>query len=182
MQRVPRQPDAAFHVKARQVHADFVPFPAVREIEHQHIPVPDGGEALHPPGLRLRPVLQEIEISVHPRPETQLIDQNEIPRYDGRLHGIAGDGIEIHYKQPERRCNQQRNDNDGDVLQQGFDELFHNTGYFSSKIFFLYNSHICELVAGFPMPTTRFAESKRNVLYCGLKEKLFFLSMMPRES
>ena len=61
-----------------------------------------------------------------------------------------GDGIEIHHKQPEHRCNQQRNDNDGDVLQQGFDELFHDTGYFSSKIFFLYNSHICELVAGFP--------------------------------
>ncbi len=119
---------------------------------------------------------------VHPRPETQLIDQDEIPGHDGRLHGIAGDGIEIHHKQPEHCCNQQRNDNDGDVLQQGFDELFHNTGYFSSKIFFLYNSHICELVAGFPMPTTRFVESKRNVLYCGLKEKLFFLSMMPKES
>ena len=50
---------------------------------------------------------------VHPRPKTQLINQDKIPRHDGRLYGIAGDGIKIHHKQPEHCCNQQRNDNDG---------------------------------------------------------------------
>ena len=127
LQGVSRQSEAAFHIEAGEVHADFVQTLAIREVEHQDISVSDGGISFHPPYRRFGAVFQEIEVFVHPCPEAQFVYHDEVARLDGGRHRVAGNGVEINDKQPECNRYQQRDEDCRKVLQGVFDGFFHGT-------------------------------------------------------